>query len=173
MNTPTKNPIMNALTISLLAVLIGFLPISSIDGQEISVKPGFWNVKYYQDDRLIDKRDVESIMKSNEESSIAWKKSKSMRTASWIALGVNAGFLTWIIVGNNNNKKASYTNDKKTYLAVPVVGYIFTTFVYLGFRASTKRLKGKAIMLYNEGLDSDSYIKMNVTPNEAGIVIVF
>ncbi len=157
------------LTLCLMTIIL--FSTDELKSQEITAFSSFWKVKYYQDDKEVDKKELETIMKSNPEADAYWQKSKSARNIAWIAFGAEVGFLTWAIIVKNS--KSSVNNSSTVNEVVPVIGFIFSAFVYGGFTVSKYSLKKKAILSYNHGLSDDSSIEIRPASNGIGIVIVF
>lgn len=51
---------------SILAMFILFFCMGSVSAQEITMFPSFSGYKYYQDDKEIDKKELETLLNKNE-----------------------------------------------------------------------------------------------------------
>lgn len=136
------------------------------NSQEITMFPGFFSVKYYQDDVRISKSQVANLMMSQPESNKYWKKAKSQNTTAWLLLGAQAGMLVWQVNRINNNE--DYTTPQIAGLACGV-GVI-------GFALSSSSNQKKAILSYNKAVKKqkkETTYFMGTTANGLGLVIRF
>ena len=149
--------------LSKLLLLFSLLTMAfNLKGQEITMFPGFWSVKYYQDDTQISKQQVESLMLQDQEANQLWQKSKQQMTVGWLAFGVEVGFLVWQL-----NRAAN--NESQTG---PLIGVLGSAAVAIGFGISANNSKKKAILKYNQNAEMGS-INFGPTYNGMGLVISF
>ena len=144
------------------AILMCFI-LSQSYGQELSMYPGFWSYKYYQDDQQISKSEFESILNTVPEAQTAWQKSKDHMAYSWLALGAEIGFLVWQLNARDNGK--SQTG--------PFIGVIGTAVAAIGFSISSANLKRKAILKYNQAIEDSGSLYIGPAPNGFGMVYRF
>ncbi len=136
--------------------------ITKVTAQEITVFPGFWSEKYYQDDTQISKKQVETLMLSDAEASTYWQKSKNHMTIAWVAFGAEVGFLVWQLNRGNNG-------DSQT---VPLIGVLGSAGVAIGFALSSSNLKKKAILSYNNNLETNT-LYLGPTQDGLGLSLSF
>lgn len=148
--------------LNLVFIITAFVSLSDINAQEITMFPGFWGVKYYQDDSQISKQQVESLMLTDTEANQLWQKSKQHMTIGWIAFGVEVGFLVWQLNRSSNNESQT----------VPLIGVLGSAGVAIGFGLSANKLKKKAILKYNNNSDIGNLI-LGPTYNGLGLVLQF
>jgi len=146
----------------LLILVIILITTSKINAQEITMFPGFFSVKYYQDDTKISKQQVEGLMRQDSEANELWQKSKKHMGLAYLALGAEIGFL--IVQLNKANKNENQTG--------PLIGVLASAGVALGFSFSASNLKKKAILKYNQNADVGS-INFGPTYNGLGFVLSF
>lgn len=145
-----------------IAVMLLMATLVFCNAQEITVFPGFFGNKYYQDDTRISKGQVEYLMTQDARANMYWQKSKTHNTISWVALGAEVGFLVWQIRNKNNRKSQT----------VPFIGVLGSAAVAIGFSFSSVNLQKKAILQYNKSKDV-SYLDLGITQNGAGLVLSF
>lgn len=133
---------------------------SDLKAQEITMFPGFWGVKYYQDDVKISKGEVGALMAKDKEANQLWKKSKKHMTIAWVAIGAEFGFLIWQTSNANNN------DDQ----VVPLIGVLASAGVAIGFTLSANNLQKDAILAYNRNADLG---KINFGPTVNGVGLVW
>ncbi len=59
----------------LLILLVLYAP--KVMAQEITMFSGFWAPEYYQDDKKINKKELEALFIKNDEVQLQWKKAKT------------------------------------------------------------------------------------------------
>ena len=130
--------------------------------QEITMFPGFWKMKYYEDKIEIDQNRFEMLLKSEPQSYAYLKKSKRDRTIAIAAIVAEIGFLTWYLneVGNNEDG------------VVPLVGTLVTAGASIGFSLSSMKNLRESILTYNDKKTSAS-INIGPTYNGLGMVLSF
>ena len=130
--------------------------------QEITMFPGFWKMKYYEDKIEIDQNRFEMLLKSEPQSYAYLKKSKRDRTIAIAAIVAEIGFLTWYLneVGNNEDG------------VVPLVGTLVTAGASIGFSLSSMKNLRESILTYNDRKTSAS-INIGPTYNGLGMVLSF
>ena len=146
----------------LLITFVAFISINNTYAQEITMFPGFWKVKYYQDDTQISKKQVESLMLNDSEANQLWRKSKKHMTIGYLAVGVEFGFLIWQLNRENNNESQT----------VPFVGVLASAGVAIGFTLSASNLRKDAILKYNKNADIGT-LNFGPTYNGLGLVLQF
>ncbi|MEZ4888656.1 MAG: hypothetical protein R3E32_28280 [Chitinophagales bacterium] len=146
----------------LLIIITTVIFTNNIHAQEITMFPGFWSTKYYQDDSQISKQQVESLMLKDSEANQLWQKSKQHMTIGWIAFGAEVGFLFWQLNKASNNESQT----------VPLIGVLGSAGVATGFSLSANNLKKKSILKYNSNADTGS-LNFGPTYNGLGLVLSF
>ena len=148
--------------ILVLVLTLVFIANSKISAQEITMFPGFWNMKYYQDDESISKQQVEQLMLNDAEANQLWQKSRKHMTIGYIAIAGEIGFLVWQLnrAGNSESQIG------------PLIGVLATGGVAIGFSLSANNLRKKSILSYNKNLKSTSF-NFGPTYNGLGVVMKF
>lgn len=146
-----------------IVFIIAYISSFSVKAQEVTMFPGFWGYKYYQDDEQINKKQLESLLIKNDDIYLSWKKSKQFETLAIVAIGAETGFLVWELNNISNNK--SPTGPLIGVLASGVVGIIF---IYKSIN-----LKKKAILKYNKNLEKATTFKIRPSNKGIGIVLQF
>ena len=144
--------------IALLSFLI-VIPFVSLKSQEITMFPGFWDYKYYQDDKQISKKELVMLLEQDEIAYSHWKKSKTFSALSIASLGAEIGFFVWQLNNRSNNK--SQTG--------PFIGVLGSFASVITFALISSGQKKKSILKYNEGLDQKSAFR--IVPSKQGIGI--
>lgn len=146
----------------ILACILLFF-ISKMQAQEITIFPGFWAPKYYQDNNEISKKDVISLIKTDQEAYSYWKKSNTYNTLSWISLAVEAGFSAWTV------ERA--VNDGSTLGPLLATTGSFVGVIVFGIISGKK--KKQAILKYNTNFDSKTTFKVEPSKTGFGIALNF
>lgn len=146
----------------LLMLVFTFFLVTNLSAQELTMYPGFFNIKYYQDDTQISKQQLESLIAQDVEANQLWQKSKTNMALGWVAFGAEVGFLVWQFNRAENGK--SQTG--------PLIGVLGTAGVAIGFGLSSSNLKKKALLKYNANAAVGS-INFGPTYNGLGAVISF
>ncbi len=134
----------------------------NIRAQEITVFPGVFSEKYYQDTNPISRSQINTLMLNDKESAQHWKKFKSHRIIALLAIGAEIGFLAWHF--------ATVDNDESS--VVPLVGAIVSGGAAVGFALSSVKSQREAILRYNDAADIGS-INLGPTHNGIGLVMNF
>jgi hypothetical protein len=143
-------------------LFFAFMTVSSISAQEITMFPGFWTTKYYEDDKQISKQQVETLMRKDSEANQYWLKSQQHMTIGWVAFGAEVGFLVWQLNRASNGESQT----------APLMGLLGSAGVAIGFGISANSLKKKAILRYNQSTGVSSF-KFGTTKNGLGLVLQF
>ncbi len=117
-----------------------FMISTKFYAQEITIFPGFWGPRYYQNSDPISVSEVGNLMKEVPYANAQWKKSKSQLTGAWVAVGAQFGFLFWQL-----NKISK--NESGTPL---LIGNIACGAIGIGLSISSNNLRKKAILAYNK-----------------------
>jgi len=154
-------------SITLLLLFVFFSAESS--GQEITVFPGFWSSEYYQDDKKIDKKELEALFAKNEEVQAYWKKSKGQEIAAAVALTAEMGFAVWMTLELLNDDPNLYARDRAKNALIPVIGAIGTSIVGTVFMYASAKSKKKAILTYNKQFDKKTAFRLVPVSNQNGV----
>jgi hypothetical protein len=144
---------------STMLFLLFLLAYSNIKAQEITVFPGFWGEKYYQDEKEINKKELGTLMSTNPKSLALWEKSNAQKTTAWVFLGAQFGSLLWQFNRASNIK--SQTLPLVTNLACGTTAVIFALM--------SNSSKKKAILSYNSGLDKRKNEQSYLVPASEGL----
>lgn len=145
--------------IALLTCALLLLGTTTTTAQEITMFPGFWKMKYFQDEQEISKRQAESILLADPEAGALLQKSKRHNSLSWVAVGAQAGFFVWQLTRASNQQ--SQTG--------PLIGVLGAGAVAIGFSISSTRLRRESILTYNSNADLGR-IDFGPTRNGVGLV---
>lgn len=126
----------------LLIPILCFLLSNLSSAQEVTIFPGFWGFKYYQDDERISKKQMTTLMLQNKESKELWKKSKNH---AWVSLGAT--------VAQTGILALMFSRDNDANGLAGVIGF---GALGLGTSLSVNRLRREAVLAYNEGLEKVS-----------------
>ncbi len=149
--------------ILLLSLLFILTSSSNIKAQELSMYPGFFSMKYYQDDTKLTKSKFVSLLKNDKESYKLWKKAIKHETIGWVMVGAEIGFLVWQINLSSKNSKSK----------LPLIGGLVSAGISIGFTISSSSLKRRSILKYNKNLASSTSLHLGPTYNGLGIVMKF
>lgn len=136
---------------------------SKINAQEITIFPGFWGYEYYQDDERIDRKQLISLLETNQESYDAWKESNNLRALAWVSLAAETGLGIWTLQKLQNDEKS----------LGPAFGTLVSAAAALVFISNSNKKKREAILKYNENLESKSVFTIDPSKKGLGIVISF
>ena len=136
--------------------------IADAQAQELSAYAGFWSTKYYEDDRQIDKKDFINKIYTQPESAALWDKSKKQMTGSWVAVGVQVGFLAWQLSLDRNESQTG-----------PLIGVLGAGIVSIGFSIASAKSKQEAILAYNRSFDRGTSLHFGPTHNGLGFALKF
>jgi len=127
---------------------------SFVHGQELSIHPGFWKIKYYEDSNEISKKEFDRKMKTVPAANEAWEKSKSQYLVASIAGAVGGfGIGYWITTDSEN---------KTPWIAMAVGGTLLSA-ILTGTSAKNRK---DALLTYNSQFDSGG---IRVTPSSSGV----
>lgn len=124
----------------IIIITILFLFSSSTYAQEITVFPGFWGNKYYQNSDPITLRQVGELMKDVPYANAEWEKSKAQLTGAWVAVGAQFGFLVWQLNKLRNNESGT----------TQLIGNIACGAIGIGLSLASNNSRKKAILAYNK-----------------------
>lgn len=141
-----------------IALIVLFLSSNcpELRSQEITMFPGFWRMKYYEDDKQISRKEVETLMLQDDEANRLWQKSKKHMSFAVLGLGAQLGFLFWQLDRSNNRESQT----------APFIGVLGSAAVSIGFYVSSNNLKKKAILKYNNSVDVGT---LNIGPTYNGL----
>ena len=129
--------------------------------QEITMFPGFWGTKYYQNSDPISVGDVGRLMQDVPYANAEWKKSKAQLTGAWVAVGAQFGFLFWQFNKISNNESGT----------PQLIGNIACGAIGIGLSIASNNSRKKAILAYNkfskESRDNSYYF----APSSSGLGI--
>jgi len=145
-----------------LVTLFFFLFISKMNAQELTMFPGTFGYKYYEDDQQISLSKVNELLSQNEASKPYWQKSKRHLGFGWASVAVFGASLIWATSNDNNGK--SQTG--------PTVGIIASSIPLIGFSISANKNRREAFLRYNKEYDVAS-IRFGQTRNGVGLVVGF
>lgn len=146
----------------LLALCFIFSFAVEINAQEITMFPGFFGVKYYQDDRKISTKEAKTLIKADQEAYKLWKKADQYNMISGLSSVALIGFVGWSL----------YRAENGGSQLIPVIGYTATLGMSLGFGISANNSKRDAILKYNKNVDTAT-LNLGTTANGAGLVLSF
>ena len=145
--------------------------LTTISAQELTVYPGMFGFKYYQDDVMISKKEFVYQLEKDANSRELWRKARNNNTLGYVCLGVQLGFLYLAldqgqqsISGRKINKQSLIYGG--TSIATGIVGIVFN------FKKLS--LQRRAILAFNNSFDRPtSYIAPIFKNNGAGLVMTF
>lgn len=147
---------------ALLSTIILVMISHSISAQEVTMFQGAWGPKYYQDDVQISRQQFKSLMLQDPETKQLWSRSKTHRiiglTTGVAAIGWYVSELPKAISGDSQNGS--------------LFGILVLTGAGIGFQLSSKKLKKRAILQYNNNLNLGS-INFRPSPDGLGLVLSF
>jgi len=145
-----------------LVVILLLILNSEGRAQEITYFQGVFGDVHYRDDIKISKKEVASIIRTNDLSKVFWDKHIRHQNYAYIGSGIQIGLLIYGV--------SRFDDSSINYLYVSV-GF---GAVSLGFALSSRALKRKAILSYNNGLDGGiSSIDLVPSPNGLGLRMTF
>ncbi len=147
----------------IITVIITCISIVGLSAQKITKESGFWKNKYYQDNKLIERKEVGTLFKNNEEAQNLWKKSNFNHSMEVIFFGAELGFLTWEIVNLANHKNAN----------TQLIGGLSSFVGVLVFHYLSNHQEKKAILKYNEVLDKKTAFTIEPSKKGLGLVLQF
>lgn len=142
-------------------VAIAFFMFSSLAAQEITMFPGFWRNQYYQDDKEISKKELDSLFLQHTAVNAHWQKARKLNTLGWVAIGAEYAFLTWALIDLKDRE----------YNVVPTIGVIGSGVAALIFLLKSDKARKEAILTYNAKFDNkkSSFV---IKPSDHGLGIV-
>lgn len=151
--------------IKLTIVVIVILFMSNITvAQEITMFPGFWGMKYYEDGNEIPRSQVATLMETDAEALTYWNKYKKHEAIAIVAAIAEVGFIIWAVKD---------LQDDEIRIA-PLVGTVATAGISLGFSISSNNARRNSIHRYNRTKDADfSSLQLGPTYNGMGLVLNF
>jgi len=147
----------------IITVIITYISIVGLSAQKIARESGFWKNKYYQDNQLIERKEVVTLFKNNKEAQKLWKKSNFNHSMEFVFLGGELGFLTWEIVNLANHKNAN----------TQVIGGLSSFVGLLVFHYLAKHQEKKAILKFNEDMDKKTTFTIEPSIKGLGLVLQF
>jgi len=157
--------ILKSISLFLMFTLIA----TKIYAQEITVFPGFWSSEYYQDDKEIDKKELEVLFAKNAEVQVYWKKAQGQQLAGTIAIAAEMGFVVWWTLELINNDPSLTERDKVKNGIGPALGVIGTGIVGSILIYSSSKSKKKAILTYNKQFDKKTVFHLVPVSDQNGL----
>ena len=127
---------------------------------------GFTGYKYYQDDKEISTKELESLFDKNSEVKAHWKKAKVKSTLAGTAFIAELGFAIWtgIELGRDNGDSIR----SKGALA-PALATIGTATIAAILFNSANKSKKNAILTYNKQFDNKTAFRLSPISNQNGL----
>ena len=146
-----------------LLVFLTLMSTSSVQSQEITMFSGLLGFQFYEDDVRISKDLANSLIAQNELAHQSWQKADRHSVYSVVAAAAQFGFLYWSIYSINNG------DDGVT----PMVGFLASTGLSIGFGLSSNKHRKESILAYNAAFDESHSMNVGPTYNGLGLVYVF
>lgn len=143
---------------TILAVGIIALISSNISAQEITVFPGAWGEKFYQDKEKLTWKEVNTIMMESQVAQAEWQKSKKLALGGLVFGLANLGSSIWVITSLDQNKPLTW----------PIIAAAGTGLVGMIFFKASADNKRKAILNYNDSLGGGSSFRLVPVSNQNG-----
>lgn len=140
-------------------LLLVFLFGSKINAQEISVKPGFWQAKYFQNEDQITKEKFENILATNTTAFDVWTKGKKQKNLWWTFAAIEGGFAVWFFSVNGDLKK----------MRTPAIGMVGSFAIGSVFFFKSINSKKKALTEYNKQFDTKTAYRLVPVSNKNGL----
>ena len=150
----------------LFLVLLAFFSINA-SAQEITVFPGFWSSEYYQDDKKIDKKELEALFAKNEEVQAYWKKSKGQEVAGSIAVVAELGFIIWMYSEILDESRPRQDRAKRSL--GPLIGGVGSAVIAGFLLHASNKSKRRAILAYNKQFDKKTAFRLTPVSNQNGV----
>ncbi len=147
-----------------IVLLLAFAP--PVLGQEITYYSGFWKVRYYQDDREIDRAEVRQLISTNDEAMANWKKHKTQEALAVTAVAAQSGLVLW---GISELYGDGTSEERSSAAAGPILGSLGAAILGGVLLSASNKSKSKAIRTYNKQFDSPTSIKLVPTMNKNGL----
>lgn len=130
--------------------------------QEITMFPGFWSPKYYQNSDQITSKEVGLLMQEVDFAHQLWRKSNTQNTVAWVALGAQLGFSVYTLSHLDSRRKS--LNG--------LVGSLVCSAISIGYSFASQNTKRKAILSYNKFIkEKHSQSLYQITPSKEGLGI--
>lgn len=152
-------------SIPLLFLFVLFTTESS--AQEITVFPGFWSSEYYQDDKKIDKKELEALFKKNDEVQAYWKKSKGQAVASGVVVVAELGFIIWMYAEILDESRPRQERGKRAL--GPLIGGLGSSVIAGVLLHASNKSKKRAILTYNKQFDKKTTFRLIPVGNQNGL----
>lgn len=143
----------------LLCLFILSICATNLSAQEITVFPGMWGDKFYQDKEPLTWKEIDAIMKENQASALHWQKSKKNMVGALITGTANFGSAIWLLSNLDDNEP----------LTGPLIATAGTGIISSIFFHSAMKNKKMAILEYNDSLGKKTSLFLAPTSNEHGI----
>ncbi|MEE9371523.1 MAG: hypothetical protein V3V00_00555 [Saprospiraceae bacterium] len=157
-------------TIPLIIIILSIISTDVIIGQSITTESGFWQDKYYQEGKKLDKNKVESLLIIDSEAHSLWSKAKKQQAVSNISFIAQTGFFIWQIAGNPIGKDCG-NSEFGLSEALPYIGIFGTGMMGLLNALASKRNKKAALAIYNKG--EGHCTSWRITPSITGLTVTF
>ena len=138
-----------------------FMLSTKFHAQEITMFPGFWGPKYYQNSDPVSISEVGKLMKDVPYANAEWKKSKAQMTGAWVAAGAQFGFLFWQLNKISNNERGT----------PQLIGNIACGVIGIGLSLASSNSRKKAILVYNKYSKEGKENSYFFAPSTSGIGI--
>ena len=131
--------------------------------RKLPCSPVFFDYRYYQDDERITKKELRGLLETNEKALAHWKKSRTLSTLTWVAIGAQTGFLVWELERARNNES----------LEGPLIGVLGSGAFGLVMAITSVGQKRKAILTYNSSIESKTSLRVAPSRSGLGIALIF
>lgn len=140
-------------------IIVFFSVTTLISAQQISVEPGFFKAKYFQDNDKLTKENFESILANNKVAFDYWNRGKKQESLWWTFAAVEGGFAIWFFSVNGNSDK----------MIAPAAGTIGSFAIASVFFFKSINSKKKAILTYNKQFDNKTTYRLVPVSNQNGL----
>ena len=140
---------------------------TNVQAQELTMftkTGGFGGYEYYQDDKLIDKSTVKSLMLENSETAEYWKVADNATTGAIVFGVANLGTFVWFISELDEIEEDGDVLKSASFWSVVGTGIVSGIFTSRAIKH-----RKKAILKYNSLLDGDTGYYF--TPSKKGLGI--
>jgi len=148
-----------------IIILFSILYCHKTTAQELSMRNGLIQYRYYSGIERIPKKDFLSIMKTDEESFEIWKKSRRHHL-------ISLGIVTSGTLGFGSLFLSTWGTDKKSARTWSIIGWSASYLASVGFYGSSFKLKKKAMKNYNDK-QNDQSLNIGLTNDGVGLVLEF
>ncbi|MFS4449120.1 hypothetical protein [Maribacter sp. 2307UL18-2] len=149
----------------LLILLVLYAP--KVMAQEITMFSGFWAPEYYQDDKKINKKELEALFIKNDEVQLQWKKAKTQETVAGIATLAELGLLVWAYSEILDDRRPK--NERAERALGPLVGSLGSLVIGVIYLTKANRSKKNAILTYNRQFDKQTSFYITPVGNQNGL----